>query len=757
MKLAYAYNDISLLLSQESSDDLAIISSVVFDTRRIANPNGVLFFALEGVFRDGHDFIEDAYSKGVRHFVVSKKNSASHLSGAKEIVVPNVLWSLQDLAAHHRKQFDCDVVAITGSNGKTIVKEWLAQLLSKKFQVTRSPKSYNSKLGVAISLLEITSKTEIAVIEVGVPEPGEMKRLEEIIAPTHGILTSFGTAHNMLFTSEKEHLEEKLILFSNVAQPLFSSKIELPGKKDWLPVSVDDFGQLIENFPLKDPINKLNVCLAIAMALKVGLDEKLIEEHLHELTSLALRLETYDGINNTSIINDTYNLDKDSLRLSLEYQLANSSDKKRVVIIGHTEADEMNKSEIEEIIQEFDPDEYYIQSDNAAIGTHFSNVNILIKGSRNARMEQLANLFKQQHHQTFLEIDLTAVRHNINFHKSLLDNDTKLLCMVKASSYGSDAKTMSKFLSGMGVDYLGVAYPDEGVQLRESGVKLPILVMNCEERSFSQCIDNELEPAIFSLNQLTAFIKELISRSMIYYPIHIKLETGMNRLGFNQDKLAALIDTIKSQPEVIIKSVYSHLADADNPSSPYTLQQIDSFGVLCDQIENHFSHPILRHILNSAGIQNYSQGQFDMVRLGIGMYGVTGNPNLRPAISWYSTVSQVKQLNLNDTVGYGRTFTADKSMEIAIVPVGYADGFRRSLSQGKGGVYINNQFCPTVGNVCMDMIMVDVSGKVIKEGDRVEIIGNHQSMEKLASQLDTISYEVMTSLSMRLQRLFVDQ
>ncbi|MDX2359160.1 MAG: alanine racemase [Crocinitomicaceae bacterium] len=757
MKLEYVYKDISLLISKESSDDQSIISSVVFDTRRIANPKGVLFFALEGVFRDGHDFIEDAYAKGVRHFVVSKRNYTKHLEGAHEIVVNNVLWSLQNLAANHRKQFDCKVVAITGSNGKTTVKEWLAQLLSKDFHVTRSPKSYNSKLGVAISLLEITAATEIALIEVGVPEPGEMHRIEKLIVPTHGILTSFGTAHSMLFDSEEAHLSEKLTLLRHVNDPLYASGISLPDSKRWHAVSADDYTELIEQFPFKDNINKQNVSLAIAMAMELGVTEEAIKDRIPELSSLALRLETYDGINNNSIINDTYTLDKDSLRLSLEYQLANAIGKKRIVIVGHTESDEIDQAEIEAIIQEFAPDEYYFYTNGEEVNQEFNNASILIKGSRKARMELLANQFKQQHHQTYLEIDLTAVRHNINFHKSLLKPETKIMCMVKASSYGSDAKTMSKFISNMGVNYLGVAYTDEGIQLRESGVKLPILVMNCEERSFAQCIDNNLEPAIFSLNQLTSFIKELINRSMVNYPIHIKLESGMNRLGFNQKDLSSLIATIKSQPEVIIKSIYSHLAESDKVNSPFTERQIEVFGLFCDQIENEFPHPILRHILNSAGIQNYPHAQFDMARLGIGMYGVTNDPNLRPAISWYSTVSQVKELEVNDTVGYGRSFKADKAMKIAIIPVGYADGYRRSLSQGKGGVVINEKFCPTIGNVCMDMIMVDVSGQSVQEGDRVEIIGNHMSMEKIAMQLDTISYEVMTSLSMRLQRLFVDQ
>ncbi|OFZ08433.1 MAG: alanine racemase [Bacteroidetes bacterium RIFCSPHIGHO2_02_FULL_44_7] len=375
---------------------------------------------------------------------------------------------------------------------------------------------------------------------------------------------------------------------------------------------------------------------------------------------------------------------------------------------------------------------------------------------RAAKMEQLARQFKQQHHQTYLEIDLSAIRHNIKAYKAQLKDSTQILCMVKASSYGSDAKTMGKFLEGMGINCLGVAFVDEGVELRKSGVDLPIFVMNCEESSYAQCIENRLEPAFFSVQQLNAFVVELIDRSLLSYPVHIKLETGMNRLGFEESELRSLINFVKGQPEIYIRSVYSHLAESDKVPSDFTRHQIERFTLLADQLENEFPQPFLRHLLNSSGIWNYPEAQFDMVRLGIGMYGVMEDPQLEPAIAWYSSVSQIKHVSAGESVGYNREFIAKEALRIAVVPVGYADGFRRSLSGGKGGVFIGGHWCPSVGNVCMDMIMVDIGQLDVKPGDQVEIIGQHQSMADFARRMHTIPYEVMTGFSPRVHRIFIE-
>jgi len=756
LNLDYTYKEIAEIFKHHSTEN-SVINAVAFDSRKIVSGESILFFALEGVFRNGHDFIENAYSKGVRHFVVSDASNLSNFKDAHFIVVGDTLDALQTLAKYHRSRFSCEVIAITGSNGKTTVKEWLSLMLNKQFVVAKSPKSYNSKLGVALSLLEITSRTQVALIEVGISSKGEMEKLVPIIQPTQGILTSFGSGHRELFDNEWEHFEEKIALFQKLPSYIHPANIVGFDTKNGFPIQFDDYQEYLKEFNHNDKISIQNAQLSIKMAEILGLKNELILEAMSELNSLALRMESYDGINGNTIINDTYNLDLESLRQSLEYQLSNANGKERIVIIGLTKEESHKEKAVRKIVDEYAPKQLIVFYPEDKFESTFEDKSILIKGSRLSKMEKIAREFKKINHQTYLEIDLKSIRHNINYTKSLLNESTKLLCMVKAHSYGSDAKTMGVFLEKMGVDYFGVAYPDEGVLLRENGVKTPILVMNCEESTFSNIIENNLEPAIFSIQQLDNFIKELIYRSIENYPIHIKIETGMNRLGFVEKDIPALIDLVKSQPEIYIKSIYSHLAEADVKNSAYTEQQINHFDKISSEIQSNFSHAIIRHILNSEGIHNYTHAQFDMVRLGIGMYGVLGNDRLRSAINWYSTVSQIKLVNQGNSVGYGRTFITDKDIKIAIVPLGYADGFRRALGQGVGGVFIGENYCPTVGNVCMDMIMVDVTSIDVKPGDKVEIIGRNQTMLDLAEKLKTIPYEIMTAFSSRMHRVFIDQ
>lgn len=756
MNLDYTYKDIAAIFNSHS-DVSSKITAVAFDTRKIVSGDTILFFALEGVFRDGHDFIDDAYSKGIRHFVASDTSNLSNYDDVHFILVNDTLKALQDLAKYHRNRFSCEVIAITGSNGKTTVKEWLALMLNKQFVVAKSPKSYNSKLGIALSLLEITPRTEIAIIEVGISSKGEMEKLIPIIHPTRGILTFFGSGHRELFDNEIDHFNEKIALFQELNSYIYPSNIVGFDTKNGIPIQDEEYSEELIHFNHKDKVSILNAQLSIKMAETLGMNKELILDSLPELNSLALRMETYDGVNENTIVNDTYNLDLESLHQSLEYQLSNANGKERIVIIGLTENESSKEITVRKIVEEYTPKELIILYPEDVLDRRFENKSILIKGSRLSKMERIAREFKKINHQTYIEIDLKCIRHNINYTKSLLNESTKLLCMVKAHSYGSDAKTMGVFLEGMGVDYFGVAYPDEGILLRESGVKAPILVMNCEESTFSNIIEYNLEPAIFSIQQLDNFIKELIYRSVENYPIHVKIETGMNRLGFVKKDIPALIDLVKSQPEVYIKSVYSHLAEADVKDSDYTRGQINLFEVISTEIQINFNHSIIRHILNSEGIHNYTYAQFDMVRLGIGMYGVLGNNTLRSAINWYSTISQVKMVKKGSSVGYGRTFITEKDTKIAIVPLGYADGFRRALGQGIGGVFIGEHYCPTVGNVCMDMIMIDVGSLDVKPGDKVEVIGKNQSMLSLAKKLKTIPYEIMTAFSARMHRVFIDQ
>lgn len=718
-----------------------------------------MFFALNGAFRDGHSYIEDAYAKGVRHFVVSEKGRTEKLEGAHEIGVSDTFIALQQLAAFHRNQFDYPVIAITGSYGKTTVKEWLSELVSPDLRVIRSPKSYNSRLGVALSLLEMNAQADVAIIEAGISESGDMQILLDMIQPDFGIFTGLGNAHRANFASAEAHLEEKLTLFKKVNRFYFPAQMNL-SSKNGSAVDPSGLSELLSSFSSTDKIKRLNASLAVSMAQELGISDEKIQERLGKLTSLSMRLETFQGIRNTTIINDAYNLDEDSLRYALEYQLANAKGQKRILVVGFGQKKTEIPEWISNLIAEFSVDDLVVFQPNSGIESSFSNASILIKGNREAELEKLAARLKLHQHQTYLQIDLGAIRENISLYKSKINPSTNLLCMVKASSYGSNATKIGHFLEHLGVNYLGVAYPNEGIELRENGVTLPILVMNCEEESFASCVEHRLEPAIFSLRQLESFIQQLILLGETNYPIHIKLETGMNRLGFAETDLNALVQKIQSQPEIFVKSIYSHLAEADVQNSVFSQEQITRFETLSEQLISEIENTPIRHILNSEGISNYPHAQFDMVRLGIGMYGHSSNEKtlrqLKPAINWFSAVSQIKILQKGDSVGYGRTFRAEKELKIAVIPVGYADGFRRSLSQGKGGVYINNFYCPTVGNVCMDMIMVDVTGIEIQEKDRVEIIGEHQTIQALAQRMETIPYEVMTHFSTRIHRVYLE-
>lgn len=751
MNLKYSFSDISRIIGKKNSADPSIIKAISFDSRKIISGKSILFFALKGNFRDGHDYIKSSYNKGVRFFVVSKPNLLNSFPEAQEILVEDTLSALLKLASYHRDQFNFPIIAITGSNGKTTTKEWLSKLLSCRYQVTRSPKSYNSAIGIAISILELNEKTNIGIIEVGVSSLNDMKKLRETIKPTHGIITSFGSAHRELFNSASDHLSAKLEIFKNVEHLFYPEIIKL---EKGIVVKKSSNKEIIKHFKLAGDFNKMNAQMAISVALFFGIKSNELKENVPFISPLALRLETFRGTNNNTIINDTYSLDIESLRDSLEYQLFISKEKKRYAIIGLLDSKHENKYRL--LLEKFNLSQYFFFYKGEKINYKFENSSVLIKGNRKLRMELLANKLKEKKHQTYLEINTKAIRNNINYLKSLLNESTKILCMVKASSYGSDSKTMGHFLQKTGIDYLGVAYCDEGLELRKNGIKKPILVMNAEEKTFADCIEYNLEPAIFSIKQLESLIKELIAQGCSNFPIHIKIETGMNRLGFDKSNIQELIDIIKTQPEVIIKSIYSHLAESNIVNSIFTKKQINSFNDISMFIMNNFSYKIDRHILNSEGIKNYTGAQFEMVRIGIGMYGVCGSENIQPAITWLSSISQIKRVSPSESIGYNRGFVAKKNMTIAIIPVGYADGFKRILGRGNGGVFIQNKFCPTLGEVCMDMIMVDITGVDVKEGETVEIIGKNQTINSFSQKANTIPYEIMTSFSQRLHRIYID-
>ncbi|MEY3236013.1 MAG: alanine racemase [Bacteroidota bacterium] len=768
LNLNKTYTDFCKIIKGTSltGEATLIVDQIVYDTRKIVQESNTVFFALSGEFRDGHTFVESAYSKGIRIFVVSKSVELDKFPEAHFIEVKDCLFALQDLAHAHRIQFNFPLIAITGSAGKTTVKEWLYHLLSPSLRVTRSPKSYNSQLGVALSLLELHPECDVAIIEVGISKPGEMARLAEIVQPTIGVFTSFGRSHEENFKTIDAHLSEKLSLFFTVQKTFYPNSIQLTfeqnKKINGVCLKPENYKKELAMVPFDDLASRSNALVAIALAKLFLEDTKVLKERISSLPQLALRMETFEGINSNTIINDTYNLDLDALNHSLEYQIRVANNRKRIVIIGLDEDNYFRKEEVEKIVKAYEPDQLFIIRNNEKLKASFENAVVLIKGTRKADMQRLAKQFRLKNHKTFVEIDLTGVRRNIAQFKSLLHPETKLLAMVKAQSYGSGVEKMAAFFEQQGIDYLGVAYADEGVELRKQGIKLPILVMNAEEDGFEDCINHQLEPAIYSFNQLDHFIKELIFQGQSAYPIHLKLDTGMRRLGFELKDIPRVCEILQAQPEIRVKSVYSHLADADNRRDKrFTEHQIKQFHQGTHLLNHHLNYHFDRHILNSEGIANYPNAQYEMVRLGIGMYGISSNPTfkqkLQPVLKWLSAISQIKELSKGESVGYNRAFIAEKLTKIAIIPVGYADGFRRNLSNGKGGVYIHETYCPTIGKVCMDMIMVDVTKLHVKEGDKVVIIGGKQTIEKFATQMDTIPYEVMTSISKRVHRVYLEE
>lgn len=775
MSTDISYNDIVKIVKGQSFGSTPKVSlhAVVYDTRNILEGNKSIFFALSGSFRDGHQFISDAYNKGVRCFVISKKISFEEYPDAGFILVKDALHALQELAAFHRSKFAYPVVAISGSAGKTTVKEWIYHLLGQHKRIIRSPKSYNSQLGVALSLLELNDNCDLALIEAGISEPGEMLRLEQMIQPTHGIFTSFGRAHEENFKNTASHLKEKMTLFTHTRSTLFPSSMGLTPEQEkeihGIAVSESSYKKDLQMIPFTDPVSINNALLAIAFTRSVLGKDVDLKEKLASLPQLALRMETFEGINGNTIINDTYNLDLDAFTHSLEYQLRLADKRRRVVILGMDESSKPKLRSIEDLVMQFQPEEFYVLDPNKEQSLDvqdelFHDIKdsiVLIKGTRKTDMQRYARHFRLKKHTTYVEIDLSAIRNNLEVFRKMLEPKTKLLAMVKAQSYGSGIEKMGEFLQKQGVDYLGVAYADEGVELRKKGITLPILVMNTEEEGFEDCIRYELEPAIFTIKQLDSFIRELILHGKNNYPVHLKIDTGMRRLGFEPKDMPQLVEIIKSQPEIYVKSVYSHLADADNRRDKrFTEHQIAQFKHACDYLSKCLQYSFTKHLSNSEGASNYPQAQFDMVRLGIGMYGISSNPavkrKLLPVLNWYSAVSQVKKIKKGESVGYSRSFIADKEMQIAIIPVGYADGFRRSLSNGKGKVFINGKACQTLGRVCMDMIMVDVTGLKVQEGDKVELLGRHMNIEKLAEAMETIPYEVMTGISRRVHRVYLE-
>jgi Alr-MurF fusion protein len=794
-----------------------LITQISIDSRQIIRPEYCLFVALRGAKADGADFIPNLIRKGIPVFLVHEDwPIAPELAiNATFIPVNNTKKALQAIAAYQRSQFEKPVVGITGSNGKTIVKEWLGQVLSQSFTVAKSPKSYNSQVGVPLSIFGIQAYHQVAILEAGISKIGEMTTLSSMIRPDMGIFTNIGTAHEEGFSSIEEKIKEKLQLFQNSQlliycgdQTLVSKEIqetfskerliswsEKPGadfvvsaKKQETQTKLilikSDLNTFTFQIPFTDSASIENITHVIVAALSLGQEIPSIQEGLNHLRPVDMRLTLKPGLNDSLIIDDTYNNDIAGLRVALEFLSQQRPKRRKILILSdllQQGIPEKIYSEVAELIKSYGLDQLIgVGSDVAQLGDFFPNQFknypsteallqsidaeafqndlILITGARPFAFERIVNKLQQRIHGTTLEINLNALTHNFNFFKRQVKPETKMMVMVKAFAYGGGAAEIANHLQTMGADYLAVAFSDEGVSLRKQGIRLPIMVLNPVEESFDLLREFDLEPVVFS----PEFFKKLgryAQNHQIQLPIHLDLDTGMHRLGFEKQQLEELKVLIRFFPELRIASLYTHLAGADEEEhEEFSLGQLRLFMEMKAELEEILDYRPLIHALNSAGIIRYPEFQMDMVRLGIGLYGVevTGkrDAELKSVSTLKTTISQVKLLPPGATVGYSRKGKMPNGGKIATLAIGYADGYDRRFSQGKGYVLINGKKAPVIGNVCMDMTMVDISNIDAKAGDEAIIYGEKISLKELGDQIGTIPYELLTNISTRVKRIY---
>ncbi|HRZ96266.1 MAG TPA: bifunctional UDP-N-acetylmuramoyl-tripeptide:D-alanyl-D-alanine ligase/alanine racemase [Paludibacter sp.] len=798
------------------------INWLITDSRKFTYPGESLFFSIRTSRNDGHKYIAELYSQQLRYFVVNEiYPEFSEMNDAVFIQVENTLTALQKVVEEQRKCFEIPVIGITGSNGKTVVKEWLYQLLHQEFTIVRSPRSYNSQIGVALSVWALNKNTQLGIFEAGISQPAEMEKLEPIIKPSIGIFTNLGDAHQENFHSLKEKCEEKLKLFKNsdvliynsdnklidisVAQSGFKGKLFSWGTGGKSELQITNILKINgktsvslkynnENFTVEllyaDDASVENAisCIATLLYLNYSINE--ILQRILLLETVAMRLEVKEGIHNCLIINDSYNSDLNSIIIALDFlnQQSTSKNLKRTLILSDilqsgqisedlytTVADLIKNKNVQNIIGigpeiskhaekfSFINNSFFTDTESflkSPIVHEFQNEIILLKGSRKFHFEDILAKIEMIAHETILEVNLNALVENLNYFRSRLQPQTKVICMVKAFAYGSGAVEVARTLQHHHCNFLAVAVADEGVELRGEGIRIPIMVMNPEKGSFGLIFDNNLEPEIYSFQLLEAFISAAERLGITDYPIHIKIDSGMHRLGFEKDDMNLLVEKLKKQNQVKVRSIFSHLAGADDSKfDAFTKQQAETFKTCADQISAAFSHYIMRHLLNSAGIERFPEYQFDMVRLGIGHYGISTLPNvhLKQVCALKTIILQIKDINAGETVGYSRKGVVNQKKRIAVLPIGYADGFDRKLSNGVGEVLINGHRAKVIGNVSMDLITVDITGIDAKEGDVAEIFGDNITISEIANKLNTIPYEVLTSISRRVKRVYFQE
>lgn len=788
-----------------------VIENVSIDSRSHAQDQHTLFFAIKGPRHDGHLFIPEAFQKGVRHFVVSDAVEPIHES-ATFIQVEDTLKALQSFTQKYREQFHFPIVGITGSNGKTIIKEWLNFLLSPDFLIIKSPKSYNSQVGVPLSVLGINEHHNFGIFEAGISTVNEMAPLEEMIQPNIGILTNIGSAHDEGFSSIAEKIKEKIKLFQRVDVLIYRRNKTI---ESFIPKHIRTFtwssGDLkadvtvhpkIKNgkatlnlcvkevcysldIPFSDEASIENVTHCVVTLLYLGYDISEIQRRVNNLYPIEMRLQVKKGIRDCTLIDDSYSADFQSLKIALDVLENQTQHSKKTVILSDIVQSGLDESELYSRISRlmithrvnrvivvgptiknhskkfvnchaFESTEKFL---NALKIFDFDRETILIKGARVFGFERIVKTLEEKTHDTLLEINLEALSHNLNYFKSKLSDKCRLMVMIKAFGYGNGGVEIAKLLDYHRIDYLGVAFTDEGVELKQNGVNTPIMVLNPEQSSFDALIEHGLEPEIYSFRVLESFRNRVKAFGLVDYPIHIKIDTGMHRLGFMPSEVDELIQKLKEDKRVKVVSLLSHMATSDSPEHvDFAKKQISIFEKAVEAFTSHLDANIIAHLLNTSGISNFPETMFDMVRLGIGLYGISNDEkerkHLQRVAQLRSVISQIRIIPKGDSVGYGRSFIAERETKVATIPVGYADGIRRSWGNNKGWVTINGERAPIIGRICMDMLMVDCTTLNCSEGDEVILIGDDPSVYDMSQILETIPYEIISTLSHRLKRVF---
>ena len=821
--MTYTIEKITTLIgAHHYGENAADIAFILTDSRSLCFPEETLFFALQTNRNDGHKYIPELYQRGVRNFVVTDvpADRAETYPDANFLKVSNTLKALQRLAERHRDEFDIPVVGITGSNGKTMVKEWLYQLLSPEMFVTRSPRSYNSQIGVPLSVWLMDKHTQVGVFEAGISKPGEMAALRAIIRPTIAVLTNLGTAHQENFSSMEAKCREKLVLFHDARTVVYDaddaivrrivSETDIQGETiAWSrrdknaafyvsEVKKEDAMSVVSyiykgvagrySLPFIDAASVSNSIICAVVALQLGLSRDALDRRMRLLEPVAMRLEVKEGQHGCTLINDSYNSDINSLDIALDFMNRRPDHKGRRHTLVLSDIYQSGKAsrelykEVSDLALKRDvekfigigpqlcaqaeeiqlPEKFFFhtveQFIHSEVFRSLHNEVILLKGARKFGFDQVTELLVKKVHETILEVNLNNVVENLNHYRSFLKPTTKLVCMIKADAYGSGSVEIAKTLQDHRVDYLAVAVADEGVTLRRNGITANVMIMNPEMTAFKTMFDYDLEPEVYSFRLLEALIRAAEKEGITDYPVHVKLDTGMHRLGFDPTAdMKRLIDRLKHQNAIIPRSVFSHFVGSDSDAfDDFSARQFALFDAGSKQLQAAFSHKILRHMDNSAGIEHFPERQMDMCRLGLGLYGVDPRTNamLQNVSTLKTTILQMHSVKARETVGYSRKGVIEHDSLIAAIPIGYADGLDRRLGNRRCYCLVNGKKAPYVGNICMDVAMIDVTGIDCREGDSVEIFGDHLPVTVLSDVLETIPYEVLTGVSTRVKRVY---